>query len=206
MPYSVAAKNLMLNALRGAAPATPLTHVGLLDAASPLTAVTAVTSTDTFTKTAHGLVNADLVVLTEKTGGSGVTAGDGGNGNGAAYPYFVVAAAANTFQLSVLSGWTAVDIATDISTTTVTKLVELTGGTPAYARKAIAFNAAAAGSMDDTATLVFDVPAGAVVDYVSYYSALTAGTLLAISKIVSETFAVQGTYTLTDADLDLLGC
>lgn len=195
----------MLNALKGTNPTTPITHAGLLTAAAAITAVTAVTSTDVFTKTTHGLSNGDLVVLTEMTGGAGLVAGDAGNANGAARPYYVIASAANTFQLSNTSGGSAVDVGSDISAVKVTKLTEVTGGTPAYARKAIAFNAAAEGTMDDSTNgAVFDIPAAGVVDYVSLHSASTAGTLLAIDKVTQETFSGQGTYTLNDADLDLL--
>lgn len=206
MPYTSAGKDLMLNALRGTNPTTPITHAGLLDAGTALTAVTAVTSTDTFTKTSHGLANGTLVVLTEKTGGTGVTAGDAGNANGLAEPLFVIGVTANTFQVSRASGGAAADIGTDITSVTVTPLVEISGGTPAYARKAILFNAPVDGAMDDSTNgAVFDIPAGATVDYGSLHSALTAGTLLVIDRVTSESFAGQGTFTLTDADLVLTG-
>jgi hypothetical protein len=194
----------MLDALRGTNPTAPITHVGLLDAGADLTAVTAVTSTDTFTKTAHGLANGQLVVLTAMSGGTGVIAGNAGNANGLAEPLYVVNQAANTFQLSRKSGGTVVDIGTDITAVTVTPLNEISGGSPAYARKAIAFSAASYGTMDDSTNgAVVDVPAGATVDYVAFYSAVTAGTLQAIAKVTAESFASQGTYTVTDADLDL---
>lgn len=121
MPYSTAGKNLMLNALKGTNPTTPITHVSL-HTASP---------------------------------------GDSG---------------AN----------------------------EVSGGSPAYARVAIAFNAASAGSMDDSTNgAQFNVPAGTTVTHVGFWSASTAGTFLAYDDVTSETFAAQGTYTVTDADLDL---
>lgn len=121
MPYTVAGKNLMLNALKGTNPGTPITHVSL-----------------------H----------TGAPGDSGIN--------------------------------------------------EVTGGSPAYARKAIAFNAASAGSMDDSTNgAVFDVPAGTTVTHVGFWSAATTGTFLAYDDVTSETFAAQGTYTVTDADLDL---
>ena len=94
---------------------------------------------------------------------------------------------------------------TNVTALTITKLVEISGGSPAYARKAIAYNTAAKGTMDDSTNgAVFDVPAGAAVDYVGYFSASTAGTLLAVNKVTQEVFGAQGTYTLTDSDLDLL--
>ena len=122
MPYTDAAKNLMLAALAGTNPTTPITHVSL-----------------------HS--------------------GDPGS-NGAN---------------------------------------ELTGGSPAYARQEIAFNAPSGGSMDDSTNgAEFDVPASTTVAYVGFWSAATSGTFLASKQLASsEVFAGQGTYTLTDADLDL---
>lgn len=202
--YTANGKNLMLNALRGTNPAAPITHAGLMQAQTPITAVTGTASSDTFSKTAHGLANGDLVVLTEMSGGAGIRAGNAGNGDENAEPLFVIGQTANTFQLSRTPGGSAVDFTSDITAVTVTKLVEISGGSPAYARKAIAYSAPVDGSMDDSTNgAVFDVPAGAVVGYVSYHSAATAGTLQAIDKVTAETFGGQGTYTLTDSDLDL---
>ena len=82
-------------------------------------------------------------------------------------------------------------------------LNELSGGSPAYARKAITWNAASAGSIDDSNVPVFDVPAGATVLYVGFWSALSAGTFYGAALVTQENFGGQGTYTLTDADLDL---
>ena len=80
---------------------------------------------------------------------------------------------------------------------------EVTGGSPAYSREAIAWNAAASGSMDDSTNgAVFDVPAGTTVTWISGWN--TAGTVRYFKKAVtSEAFGAQGTYTVTDADLDL---
>lgn len=76
-------------------------------------------------------------------------------------------------------------------------LNELTGGSPAYARKAVAFSAASAGSTTPTADIVFDVPASTVA-YVSGWN--TAGTVRYFKKAVtSEVFSGQGTYTVKAA-------
>ena len=79
---------------------------------------------------------------------------------------------------------------------------ELTGGSPAYARKAIAFNAASSGSADDSTNGIdFDVPASTVA-WISGWN--TAGTVRYFKKqVTSEVFAAQGIYRVTDADLDL---
>jgi len=78
---------------------------------------------------------------------------------------------------------------------------ELTGGSPAYARKAITWAAAASGTMDETTSPVFDVPA-TTVSWVSFWN--TAGTVRYVKKdVTDEVFAAQGTYTLTDTDFDL---
>lgn len=204
MPYTVDGKNLMLNALKGTNPAAPITHAGLLTAQAALTAVTGVAATDILTKTAHGLANGDLVILTVLTGGAGLKAGDAGNANQLAEPFFVIGQTANTFQLARTVGGSAADFTTDITTVSVTKLVEITGGSPAYARKAIAFAAAALGLLDDSTNgAVFDIPAAGQVNYAAFYSAVTAGTLHAIDLVTQEVFGGQGTYTLTDAKLDL---
>jgi hypothetical protein len=80
---------------------------------------------------------------------------------------------------------------------------EVTGGSPAYARKAITWGAAGSGTMDSSNAPVFDVPADTTVTHVGFWSASSGGTLLAWHDAVDEVFGAQGTYTLSDADLDL---
>lgn len=53
---------------------------------------------------------------------------------------------------------------------------EIAGGSPAYARKAKTWNAAAAASMDDSNAPTFDVPAATTVGWIGFWSAVTAGT------------------------------
>lgn len=80
---------------------------------------------------------------------------------------------------------------------------ELTGGSPAYARKAVTWAAADAGSMAANGTLPsFDVPA-CTVTKVIFCSALSGGTTYATADVTDEVFAAQGVYTLTAATLDL---
>jgi hypothetical protein len=80
---------------------------------------------------------------------------------------------------------------------------EVSGGSPAYARKAITWNAATSGSIDSSNAPVFDVPSGTTVKAVGFWSAATNGTFYGYSNVTDEVFANQGTYSLTDADLDL---
>lgn len=81
-------------------------------------------------------------------------------------------------------------------------LLEVTGGSPAYARQAITWNAATGGAMDDSNVPVFDVPAGTTVSWISFWN--TAGTVRYAKKdVTDEVFGGQGTYTLTDADFDI---
>jgi hypothetical protein len=80
---------------------------------------------------------------------------------------------------------------------------EVSGGSPAYARKAITWNAAASGNLDNNANPVFDVPAGTTVTHVGFWSAVSAGTWYGSADVTDETFAAQGTYTATDADIAL---
>lgn len=82
--------------------------------------------------------------------------------------------------------------------------VELTGGTPAYARKAVTFAAGNAGAKAISGTYTFDVPAGGVVAQVNYYAAVSGGSPLATdATITQETYAGQGTYVLTSGTISL---
>lgn len=80
---------------------------------------------------------------------------------------------------------------------------EVTGGSPAYARKAINFSAAASGSMASSNSPVLDVPASTTVTHVGFWDAATAGNFLGYADVTDEVFAGQGTYTVNSATLDL---
>jgi hypothetical protein len=192
MPYSILGKNAMLDALTALA-----TYCGLLTATA-LTGVTGTASTNLLTKASHGLSNGDLVIATLLVSEGAGLFND--------VPYYVIGVAGNDFSLTEIPAGAAIDFTTDITDCTITKYVELTGGSPAYARKAIAYNAAAIGVADDSTNgAAFDVPAAGVVDAVGYYSAVSAGTLYAIDLVTQESFGAQGVFTLSDADLDLNG-
>lgn len=78
---------------------------------------------------------------------------------------------------------------------------ELTGGSPAYARKAPSFSAASNG--DRSATVVFDVPAGSTVNQVGFYTASSGGSPAHTETVTTESYGAQGTYSLTvTADVD----
>lgn len=78
---------------------------------------------------------------------------------------------------------------------TGTVVGEVSGGAPAYARKAITWGAPSAGVV--TATVTFDVPASTTITFAGVCSASTGSTLLDKGAITSQTFGSQGTYTLT---------
>lgn len=81
---------------------------------------------------------------------------------------------------------------------------EPSGGTPAYARKALTWAASSAGSKAVAATLpVFDIPPGFTVKSIGLWTALTNGTLLGYFDVVDEAFTGQGTYTLTAGTVGL---
>ncbi len=81
--------------------------------------------------------------------------------------------------------------------TTGTVTGEVTGGTPAYARKALNWGAAAASAVTGTAT--FDVPTGTTITYAGVTVSVTAATadLRDRAAVTSQAFASQGTYALT---------
>jgi hypothetical protein len=81
---------------------------------------------------------------------------------------------------------------------------EVTGGSPAYAREAVAWSGAATGAMAQNGDVVFDVPASTTVTWISGWN--TAGTVRYFKRLVtSEAFGAQGTYTVVAASsaLDL---
>lgn len=80
---------------------------------------------------------------------------------------------------------------------------ELTGGSPAYARKAISFAAASAGAMAMTGTAPkFDVRSGVTITHVGFWTAATGGTFMGSGTLSSpSSFTAQGTYTLSAATI-----
>jgi hypothetical protein len=81
---------------------------------------------------------------------------------------------------------------------------EISGGSPAYARKAITWNSASSGNLDSSNTPVFDVPGGVTITHIGFFSALTGGTYYGSSPLsASETFGSQGQFELQDADINL---
>lgn len=83
--------------------------------------------------------------------------------------------------------------------TTGTATGEVTGGSPAYNRKAINWGTASASAVTTTSAPVFDVPSGTTVTYFGACSSVTPGaaTVGDSVAITSQTFASQGTYTIT---------
>lgn len=76
---------------------------------------------------------------------------------------------------------------------------EVAGGE--YARQAIAWNAASAGSKDDSTNgAQFKVPAGTHVKFVGFWK---EGVFVGSAPCTEEVFAAAGTYTLTDVKLNL---
>lgn len=83
--------------------------------------------------------------------------------------------------------------------------VEISGGTPAYARKSVTYPAASAGQVAATnVPITFDVPASTVTHWAAM-SASTAGTMGAAGAFAaSEVFAAQGTYNINTLTLNPL--
>ena len=70
---------------------------------------------------------------------------------------------------------------------------EVSGGSPAYARKAATINAAATGSRALDADVTLDVPA-CTVSYVGYWSLVTGGVFHGSDDVTDEVFGAQGQY------------
>jgi len=80
---------------------------------------------------------------------------------------------------------------------------EVTGGSPAYARKAIAWGAAnGSGVATASGDVVLDVPAATTVSWISLWN--VAGTVRYLKKdVTDEVFGAQGTYTVVAASTTL---
>lgn len=99
-------------------------------------------------------------------------------------------------NLAVAYGSAATYVSLHTADPGTTGTSEVTGGAPAYARKAATWTA---GSVDGvvTVTVTFDVPASTTVTYVGLWTASTAGTFLDKAAVTSQAFASQGTYQVT---------
>jgi hypothetical protein len=73
---------------------------------------------------------------------------------------------------------------------------ELAGGAPAYARKAVIWANADDGTIQPTADLTFDIPAGATVAGWRGYSAGVGGTDYGGADLDPESYVGQGEYKL----------
>lgn len=72
---------------------------------------------------------------------------------------------------------------------------EVTGGAPAYARKALTWTAGASDGVV-TASATFDVPTGVTVTAAGLWTAATAGSFLDSVTLTSQAFSSQGTLTV----------
>ena len=81
---------------------------------------------------------------------------------------------------------------------------EISGGSPAYARKAAAWGASAAGAVSIGGALTFDIPSGATVTHWGAMSASTAGTRGASGAFAASEgpYGAQGTYQITALTVD----
>lgn len=81
--------------------------------------------------------------------------------------------------------------------TSGTVVGEVTGGSPAYNRKALSWTAASSSASSGSG--VFDIPSGTTVTYAGVTVSVTPATsdLRDKAAVTSQAFASQGTYTLT---------
>lgn len=72
---------------------------------------------------------------------------------------------------------------------------EVSGGSPAYARKEATWNAASSGRRTLASDLTFDVPA-ATIAFVGVWDAETNGNFRGKHDVTNEVFAAQGSYVV----------
>lgn len=104
-------------------------------------------------------------------------------------------------QLGTLVGYVSLHTADPGATGTS----EVTGGSPAYARKAVTWASAATHSKSSNNTQVFDVPASTTITHLGYWSASSGGTFYGSRPLdTNQTFATQGTYTVASGITETL--
>jgi hypothetical protein len=71
-----------------------------------------------------------------------------------------------------------------------------------YARKSVAWAAAASGSVSSASTIVFDIPGSTTINHLGYWSASSAGTFYGSRALDTEqTYATPGTYTIASGNI-----
>jgi hypothetical protein len=115
----------------------------------------------------------------------------------------------NEFGTGASSG-TYMSLHTADPTTTVATALgnEIAGGSPAYARKQLNFNAAATGSKTLAASAVFDIQAGDAFSHYALWEVVSSGTqsqFLGSAALTSAegAYGSQGTYTVTALTLSI---
>lgn len=76
---------------------------------------------------------------------------------------------------------------------------ELTGGSPAYARKAVSWAGVSSGQIATNAAMTFDVPASSTVYHLGLWSAVTAGTFY--GYFPAGGFAAKAASVLASSDV-----
>lgn len=79
---------------------------------------------------------------------------------------------------------------------------EISGGSPAYARKAVTFAAAASAARAQTGSAIFDVPAATTVRFVAFWDALTGGNCLSYHPVGGQ----AAREFVTDLAADAIRC
>jgi hypothetical protein len=81
---------------------------------------------------------------------------------------------------------------------------EPSGGSPAYARKALTWGSSSAGTKALAATLpTFDIPAGFTVKSVGLWTAVSGGTLIGYFDVTDEAYVGQGTYAVSSGSVTI---
>jgi hypothetical protein len=193
MPWTGEQKTIALNA----AWHTTARWVGAMEA-SAAAAVEASTAGTKIKKTANGLANGNVVYFSVLSGGAGLVA---------LRPYYVVGAATNEFEVSLIEGGAAVSFTTELKAASeYIKLTEMTGGS--YARIETKFELAAEGKAEDTTEHALKIPAGKTINAEGYNEAASgvgsAKHWLGFSVLTTpEKYGSEGTYTVKSSESDM---
>lgn len=212
MPLAGLGKNVAINAVgtETAATSKGAKFIGLLERTLEVTAW-GQKSTTILEKTAHGLVDNDLVWFTA-IGGGAVDAANPTTTPGIILKrtYYVKKVGVNEIELRYTRGGTTVaKWSTTVTSGTLLKFVEITGGS--YARVATAFSTGTIGVIIDAARKLKVKGSSQNVDALAWFPKLKESEegssepeIVAALEITRETFAAEGELEVTSTSFDIL--
>jgi hypothetical protein len=158
-------------------------------------------------KTAHGLNTGDLIVFTEINGKTTLGEAVGGLIIGA--PYYVRKVSTSEIEVAVTkaqaeSATVGEHVEFTVTIKATSKIMKLTEGN-VVARIKTTFAAAANLANEDATAREIEAAGAITVDWLMYFSAVTAGTCTLVEKVTQKVLATNDLYKVTKSNVSQTG-